>query len=39
MGRVAIGQYLYWMDEAFDGPDEHSLLNNLCALHDRDWDA
>ena len=39
MGREAIEQYLYWMDEAFDGPDEHSLLNNLSSLHDRDWDA
>ncbi len=39
MGREAIEQYLYWMDEAFDGPDEHSLLNNLRSLHDRDWDA
>lgn len=39
MGREAIEQYLYWMDEAFDGPDEHSLLNNLRSLHDQDWDA
>ena len=39
MGREAIEQYLYWMDEAFEGPDEHSLLNKLSSLHDRDWDA
>jgi uncharacterized damage-inducible protein DinB len=39
MAREVIEQYLYWMDEAFDGPDEHSLLNNLRSLHDRDWDA
>jgi hypothetical protein len=39
MARAGIEQYLYLMDEAFDGSDEHSLLKNLGSLHDKDWEA
>jgi hypothetical protein len=36
MGRPAIDQLIYLMDEAFDaGP--HSLLANLSSLRDEDW--
>jgi uncharacterized damage-inducible protein DinB len=39
MGRAAVDQLMYLMDEAFDAPGhEHSLLANLASLHDDDWD-
>jgi uncharacterized damage-inducible protein DinB len=37
MGRGQIEQYLYLMDEAFEGHGEHSLLANLRSLRDEDW--
>ncbi|MEX0682683.1 MAG: DinB family protein [Dehalococcoidia bacterium] len=39
MSRAAVENLLWMMDEAFDGADEHSLLNNLTSLHDQDWGA
>ena len=32
MGRAAIEQLLYLMDEAFEGADEEDLLGNLRAV-------
>lgn len=38
MGRAAIEQYLYLMDQAFDAPrDGHPLLSNLASVTDDDW--
>ena len=37
MGREAIEQLAYLMDEAFDGNDEHSLLWNLRSVGEDGW--
>lgn len=37
MTRVGIEQYLYLMDEAFEAPGSHPLLNNLRSVGDDDW--
>jgi hypothetical protein len=38
MGRAAIEQLLYLMDEAFDAEGhEHSLLANIRSVRDEDW--
>lgn len=37
MGRDRIGEWLYTMDEAFEGNGTHSLLANLESLRDDDW--
>lgn len=37
MGRVAIEQMLYLLDEAFERHNEHALLNNLRDVTDEDW--
>jgi hypothetical protein len=38
MGRGAIEQYLYLLEQAYDGHHEHSLLANLRSLRKEDWD-
>jgi len=37
MVRVAVEQFLYMMDEAFEKHGEHSLLRNLGSLRPDDW--
>ena len=37
MGRAAIEQLLYLMDEAFEGADEEDLLGNLRAVTQTEW--
>jgi uncharacterized damage-inducible protein DinB len=37
MGRSAVDQLLYLMDEAFEGNRWHSLLVNLQAVGEEDW--
>lgn len=37
MGRAALDQYLYLMDEAFAGDDWHSLMTNVNAVGADDW--
>ncbi|HET9979606.1 MAG TPA: DinB family protein [Ktedonobacterales bacterium] len=36
--RQAIEQYLYLLDDAFAGPDWHSLLSNLNTATPNDWE-
>jgi hypothetical protein len=36
--RVGVEQYLYLLEQAFDGNDEHSLLANLRSVGEEDWD-
>lgn len=35
--RQALEHYLYLLDDAFAGPDWHSVLSNLTALAPEDW--
>lgn len=37
MGKIAIEQMLYLMDEAFSSHGEHALLNNLRSVEDDEW--
>jgi uncharacterized damage-inducible protein DinB len=37
MGRQAIANLLWMMDEAFAGPDEHSLISNLMSVPREAW--
>jgi len=37
MGRVAVEQLLYLMDEVFEGADEEDLLGNLRAVTQAEW--
>jgi hypothetical protein len=39
MSRVAVEQYLYLLDEAFEGIEKpwHALLGNLASVNDEDW--
>ena len=37
-GRQAIEEYLYLLDDAFAGPDWHSLLSNLATVMPGDWE-
>jgi hypothetical protein len=37
-GHVAVEQYLYLMEQAFDGNDEHSLMANMRSVTEADWD-
>ena len=37
MGRVAVQQLLYLMDEAFEGSRWHSLTSNLRTVRQEDW--
>ncbi|TMB65987.1 MAG: DinB family protein [Chloroflexi bacterium] len=37
MGRVAVEQLLYLMDEVFEGADEEDLLGNLRAVTQHEW--
>ena len=37
-GRQAIEEYLYLLDDAFAGPDWHSLLSNLATVTPSDWE-
>jgi uncharacterized damage-inducible protein DinB len=37
MGRAALEQYLYLMDEAFAGDDWHSLMTNVNAVGADEW--
>jgi uncharacterized damage-inducible protein DinB len=37
MGRAALDEYLYLMDEAFAGDDWHSLMTNLKAVDPEQW--
>jgi len=37
MGRAAIEQLLYLMDDAFEGADEEDLLGNLRAVTQTEW--
>lgn len=36
--RAAVEQYLYLLDDAFAGPDWHSLLSNLNTVTPEDWE-
>lgn len=38
MAREQITQMLYLMDDAFEGPDWHSLLTNLGSVTPDDWE-
>ena len=38
MAREKITQLLYLLDDAFEGPDWHSLLTNLGSVTLEDWD-
>ena len=38
MGRAALDEYLYLMDEAFGGDDWHSLMTNVKAVASDEWD-
>jgi hypothetical protein len=38
MTTQAIEQYLYLLDDAFAGPDWHSVLSNLNTVAPEDWD-
>src|SRR3712207_2881543 len=37
MSAAGVSQLLYLLDEAFQGPDWHSLLGNLRSLTPEDW--
>ena len=37
MGRAALDEYLYLMDEAFGGDDWHSLMTNVKAVASDEW--
>src|ERR671936_2781317 len=37
MGRAALDEYLYLLDEAFAGDDWHSLMSNIKDLEAEDW--
>jgi hypothetical protein len=37
MPGTAVDQYLYMLDQAFEGNDEHSFLADLNSLRDDDW--
>jgi DinB superfamily len=39
MGRVAVEQLLYLMDEAFESADEEDLLGNLRSVSEAEWVA
>ena len=38
MNTPGVAQLLYLLDEAFEGPDWHSVLTNLRAVRPEDWD-
>ncbi|HET9200551.1 MAG TPA: DinB family protein [Dehalococcoidia bacterium] len=38
MSRLAVDQYVYMLDQSFDGNDEHGLIAALNSLQDGDWD-
>jgi hypothetical protein len=35
--RTAVEQFIYLLDEAFEGSPEHSLVGNVCDLEAEDW--
>ncbi len=37
MATTSVAQYLYLLDEAFDGPHWHSLVGNLRSVNPEDW--